>query len=139
IVQDEEYFRREVAPQIDGDRVRYIGPVGPAERNEVLGWASALLHLISFDEPFGLSMVEAMACGTPVIAYRRGVIPERVKHLTTGFIVDNIDQAVEAVATLGEINRMRTRLHVEENFSEKQMVEKYIKVYEQVLNLEASK
>lgn len=139
IVQDEEYFRLEVAPHLDGDRVRYIGPVGPAERDEVLGRAAALLHLINFDEPFGLSMIEAMACGTPVIARRRGSVPEVVKHLETGFIVDDTDEAVAAVGMLGEIERGRARQHVENNFSREQMVEKYLKVYEQVLRLEASK
>jgi len=139
IIQDEEYFQREVAPRLDGDRIRYIGPVGPAERDGVLGRASALLHLINFDEPFGLSMIEAMACGTPVIARRRGSVPEVVKHLETGFIVDDTDEAVAAVGMLGEIQRGRARQHVENNFSREQMVDKYLKVYEQVLRLEASK
>ena len=80
IVQDREYFERAVEPRIDGDRVRYIGSVGPDERGAVLGGARALLHLISFEEPFGFSVIESMACGTPVIATRRGSMPELVQR-----------------------------------------------------------
>src|SRR5207302_10729123 len=85
IVQDQGYFDEQVAPRIDGDRVRFIGAVGPSERAGLLGAAHALLHLISFDEPFGYSVVEAMACGTPVIAFRRGSMPELIDDGITGF------------------------------------------------------
>ena len=78
IVQDTDYFRRHVEPRLDGDRVRFLGPVWPAERDSLLGGALALLHLVTFDEPFGLAMIEAMACGTPVIGMRRGAVPEVV-------------------------------------------------------------
>lgn len=135
IIQDQDYFRREVEPWVDGDRVRYVGSVGPAERDEILGGADALAHLINFNEPFGLSMIESMACGTPVIARRRGSVPEVVRHRETGFIVDDLDEAVAAVGSLGEISRERARRHVEENFSHKRMVENYIRVYELVLGL----
>lgn len=79
IVQDQRYFDEQVAPRIDGDRVRFVGAVGAEERSELLGGAHALLHLIRFDEPFGFSVVEAMACGTPVIAFPRGSMPELVE------------------------------------------------------------
>nr|AQQ75141.1 hypothetical protein [uncultured bacterium] len=137
VIHDQDYFRREVEPWLDGDGVRYVGSVGPAERDELLGRADALLHLINFDEPFGLSMIEAMACGTPVIARPRGSVPEVVRHRETGFIVGDPDEAVEAVGLLGEISRERARRHVEENFSRERMVEKYIEVYERVLKTPA--
>jgi glycosyltransferase involved in cell wall biosynthesis len=135
VVQDQDYFRREVAPRLDGDRVRYVGSVGPAERGELLGGADALLHLINFNEPFGLSMIEAMACGTPVIARPRGSVPEIVRHQETGYIVDDLDEAVAAVGRLGEISRERARRHVEERFSRERMVENYIRVYKEILRI----
>ncbi|HWQ36641.1 MAG TPA: glycosyltransferase family 4 protein [Blastocatellia bacterium] len=138
IVQDQDYFRREIEPRIDGDRVRYVGSVGPEERDEVLGRADALLHLINFNEPFGLSLIEAMACGTPVIARPRGSVPEVIRHGETGFIVQSVDEAVAAVGQLGRISRARARRHVEENFSRERMVENYLRVYERVLRRPAS-
>jgi len=97
IIQDEEYFDRFVKPRVDGEQVRYIGPVGPETRGGLLGGARALLHLISFDEPFGFSVVEAMACGTPVIAHPRGSMSELIRQGETGFLVGSIDEAVAAV------------------------------------------
>lgn len=139
IVQDQAYFERAVAPHLDGERVRYIGSVGPAQRSALLGGASALLHLISFAEPFGLSMVEAMACGTPVIAYGRGAVPEVVQHGATGFIVSTMDEAVAAVARVGTLDRARLRDYVARCFSRDTMVEKYIAVYKEVLRMEEAK
>ena len=139
IIQDEQYFRREVEPWIDNDRVRYIGSIGPEQRNEVLGRAEALLHLINFHEPFGLSVIEAMACGTPVIARWLGSMPEIVKHFETGFIVDHIDEAVAAVELIGEIDRTHTSRYVRENLSRQRMVEKYIKVYQEISRPESVK
>ena len=97
IVQDERYFAEQIKPQVDGDQVRYLGSIGPEQRADVLGSAAVLLHPIAFDEPFGLSVVEAMACGTPVIAYRRGSMPEVVDEGVTGFLVHDIESAVAAV------------------------------------------
>ncbi len=88
IVQDQGYFDREVAPHVDGERIRYHGPVGGEERLRALGKAKALLHLINFDEPFGLSVIEAMACGTPVIAIDRGAMPELIDAGETGILVE---------------------------------------------------
>jgi glycosyltransferase involved in cell wall biosynthesis len=133
IVQDRAYFEREVAPYVDGDRVRYLGSVGPDKRAEVLGSGDALLHLISFDEPFGLSMVEAMACGVPVIAIGRGSVPEVVVDGETGFIVADLDEATAAVQRLDEIDRSVVRKHVEDHFSMQRMTDGYMSVYQEVL------
>lgn len=136
IVQDREYFETRVEPYIDGTQVEYLGSVGPAQRPDVLGRALALLHLISFDEPFGLSMVEAMACGTPVIAFSRGSIPEIIKHAETGYIVADIEHAVEAVAQVRSLDRSACREDVEQRFTRERMASDYVRVYENILKLE---
>jgi glycosyltransferase involved in cell wall biosynthesis len=133
IVQDEAYFAREVAPHVDGDRVQYVGSVGQEERDRLLGGAFALLHLICFDEPFGLSMVEAMACGTPVIAYGRGSVPEIVRHGETGWIVSDEAAAVAAVASVGALDRAAIRADVAERFSREVMVAAYLQLYQGLL------
>ena len=133
IVQDREYFEALVEPYIDGEQVAYLGSVGPAQRSEVLGGALALLHLISFDEPFGLSMVESLACGTPVIAFGRGSIPEIIKHDATGFIIADIEQAAEAVAAVQSLDRTACREDVEQRFSQARMASNYVRVYEEIL------
>jgi glycosyltransferase involved in cell wall biosynthesis len=133
IVHDREYFERQIAPHVDGDRVRYVGSVGPAERDELLGSALALLHLVEFAEPFGLSMIEAMACGTPVIARRRGSVPEVVDEGITGFVVEDVAGAVEAVGRVGALDRRAVRTRASERFSRDRMVDDYLRVYERVL------
>jgi len=132
IVQDRAYFEREVSPHIDDDHVRYIGSVGPDKRAEVVGGAVALLHLIDFDEPFGLSMVEAMACGVPVIAIGRGSVPEVVVDGVTGFIVTDLDTATAAVQRIHELDRLAARKHVEDHFSAERMTDGYLRVYQEV-------
>lgn len=129
IVQDRDYFDAEVRPHLDDDRVRYLGPVGPEQRDAVLGGADALLHLVRFAEPFGLSMVEAMACGTPVIATPLGSVPEVVADGRTGFHVEGVDAAVAAVGRLDELDRAECRAHVERRFGVDRMVEGYLEVY----------
>jgi len=133
IIHDEDYFAREIAPHVDDDRVRYVGSVGPQDRDKLLGGALALLHLVNFAEPFGLSMVEAMACGTPVIARPRGSVREIVEDGRTGFIVDDIAAAVEAVARVGALDRGAVRARCAQRFSRDRMVDDYLRVYEQVL------
>ncbi|MFL5806753.1 MAG: glycosyltransferase family 4 protein [Roseiflexaceae bacterium] len=130
IVHDQAYFEQQVAPHLDDDdRVRYVGAAGPAERDTLLGGAYALLHLINFDEPFGLSMIEAMACGTPVIACRRGSVPELIRHGETGWIVGGVDEAVAVLDGAGALDRQRIRAHVAAHFSRERMVDNYLRVY----------
>ena len=133
IIQDDDYFDRFVGPRVDGDQVRYIGPVGSEKRAEVLGGALALLHLIDFEEPFGFSIVEAMACGTPVIAYPRGSMPELVTERENGFLVGSVEEAVAAVHTSTRVDRMRVRSSVESRFDANRMVDEYISVYRYVV------
>jgi glycosyltransferase involved in cell wall biosynthesis len=137
IIQDQDYYAARVEPYIDGTTVEYIGSVGPDQRADVLGGALALLHLISFDEPFGLSLVESMACGTPVIAFRRGSMPEIIRHGETGYIVDDIEGAINAVATIESIERAQCRADVEQRFTSPRMARDYVRVYQEILNGEA--
>ncbi len=134
IVQDPTYFEREIAPHVDGHRVRYVGSLGPAERDELLGSALALLHLVEFAEPFGLSMIEAMACGTPVIARGRGAVREVVDDGVTGFVVDDLAGAIDAVGRIGALDRRAVRARVAERFSRDRMVDDYLRVYERILS-----
>lgn len=133
LIQDEGYHAREVAPFVDGDRVIYRGVIGGAERTAALGAAQGLLHLIGFDEPFGLSVIEAMACGTPVIAYRRGSMPELIDDGVTGFLVDSFDEAVAAIARLAEIDRAACRAAVAGRFSVERMADEYLALYRRIL------
>jgi glycosyltransferase involved in cell wall biosynthesis len=137
IVQDERYFEEQVAPRIDGETVRFVGAVGPDERSELLGGAHALLHLISFDEPFGYSVVEAMACGTPVIAIDRGSMPELIVDGTTGFLVEDVAGAVAAVATAAGLDRATIRAHAVSRFGLARMVDAYVEAYETLLRSRA--
>jgi glycosyltransferase involved in cell wall biosynthesis len=133
IIQDDRYFRDEVEPHVDGVRVRYLGAIDAAGRAEALGGAHALLHLIDFDEPFGYSVVEAMACGTPVIANSRGSMGELITHGVTGFLVDDVDSAVAAVDGAGALDRAKIAKVASERFTVAAMIDKYVKVYRDVL------
>ena len=132
IVQDESYFAREVEPML-GDRARFHGAVGGPERLRALGGAKALLHLISFEEPFGLSVVEAMACGTPVIAYERGSMAELIEDGTTGFLVGDVAASVAAVERAAELDRAVIRARAVERFGVGRMVDEYVSAYEEVV------
>jgi glycosyltransferase involved in cell wall biosynthesis len=133
IVQDEAYFTAEVAPHVDDVHVRYLGPVSADDRSEVLGGAHALLHLIDFDEPFGFSVVESMACGTPVIAHRRGSMPEIVDDGVTGFVVDDLAGAVAAVDRASTLDRGRIRDVAVARFDAARMVAEYESLYRRVI------
>jgi glycosyltransferase involved in cell wall biosynthesis len=135
IVQDSGYFEEQVRPHIDGDRVTYLGSVGPERRAEVLGAAVALLHPIAFAEPFGLSVVEAMACGTPVIAYPRGSMPELIAPGVTGFLVDGVEAAAACVPDAAALDRLTIRRVAEDRFGQARMVEDYLRVYQRLLGV----
>ncbi len=134
VVHDGEYHEREVLPHVDGVSVRYVGPVGPAERDRLLGGAVGLLHLIDFEEPFGLSVVEALATGTPVVAFRRGSMPELIRDGLTGFVVDDVHTAVSAVRGLPRLDRRACRGDAERRFSAARMVASYERLFATVVD-----
>jgi glycosyltransferase involved in cell wall biosynthesis len=136
---DEEYFERKVMPQVDGDIVQYFGEVNYEQKRELFANALCLLVPITWPEPFGLVMVEAMACGTPVIAFNRGSVPEVVLHGETGFIVQDADEMVAVVGELDRIDRKACREHVARNFNVPRMVDEYLNVYDWILEKEAEK
>jgi glycosyltransferase involved in cell wall biosynthesis len=134
IVQDENYHRDHVAPALENRSVVYRGPVGGTDRTHILGAARALLHLINFDEPFGLSVVEALASGTPVIASDRGSMPELIDHGVTGFLVKSLDEAVDAIGRIGEIDRAACRAAVSARFTVDRMADRYLELYRLVID-----
>ncbi len=133
IIQDEEYFERSVMPRLDGDHVRFVGPVAAEDRSTFLGGAVALLHLIDFDEPFGFSVVEAMACGTPVIAFDRGSMAEVITDGVTGSVVPDVISAITAISNVGQLDRRTVRDAAVHRFSSDRMVDEYIDVYHHVI------
>ena len=133
IVQDQAYFDELVRPRLDGECVSFVGAVGRSERSEFLGGADALLHLIGFDEPFGYSVVEAMACGTPVIAVARGSMRELIEEGVTGFLVTDVDGAVAAVGGLPRSTGLRIRATAVERFGVGRMVDEYIAAYDEIV------
>jgi glycosyltransferase involved in cell wall biosynthesis len=132
-VQDERYFAEEIEPHVDGDGVRYLGSVGREERAEILGAATCLLHPIAFAEPFGLSVVESMLCGTPVVAYARGSMPELIEDGVTGVLADGVASAVAGVERAGAFDHAACREAAVRRFSADRMVDDYLEVYESVL------
>lgn len=134
LVQDEDYHRREVLPHVDGVNVLYHGTVGGTARVEALGRAYALLHLINFDEPFGLSVIEAMACGTPVIAIRRGSMPEIIEHGRTGFLVGTLAEAEDAIGRVAALDRRQVSQVVAARFSIDRMADEYLALYRRILS-----
>ncbi len=129
IPQDERYFGEMVEPHIDGDRVRFVGHVAGAERDALLGGALALVHMTTRPERFGLTMIEAMSCGTPVLGARMGSIPEIVVDGTTGFLCADVDAAVANVPKLAALDRAACRAHVEANFTVERMIDRYLAAY----------
>lgn len=126
---DEEYFNERVKPLLDDPRIEYLGEVADKEKITLLKNARALLNTINWPEPFGLVMIEALACGTPVIVRRCGSSPEIVKHGQTGFICESIDEFVSAVQEVGTISRKECRKDFEKRFSQQRMVDDYEKLY----------
>jgi len=132
IIQDEKYYKEKVEPFIDNEQIVFSGHAAPGKRKELLGNALALLHPIYFNEPFGLSVAEAMFCGTPVIAYNKGSMPELVKNNVSGFLVSNTGEAIACVAEISEINRRCCYEYAVEKFSYDKMINQYIEAYKYV-------
>lgn len=128
-----EYFQSKIKPHLT-NKIRWIGEVDTQERNKLMRNAICFLHPVSWREPFGLTLIEAMACGTPVVAFGRGSIPELIKNGKTGFVVDSINEMAEKVKQIKKIKRIDCRIHVENNFSSDKMVSEYIKVYKNILS-----
>jgi len=130
---DKEYFEARIRHLLDHPLIEFIGEIGDHEKEEFLGKSLGLLYPIDWPEPFGLAMIEAMACGTPVIAYNNGSVPEIINEGTTGYIVNSIDEAARAVRKLPETDRKRTRAVFEKRFSAERMIKDYIGIYESML------
>ncbi len=130
---ERRYFKERLEPQIDGDQVRLIGEVDDGAKQKFLADAAALLFPIDWPEPFGLVMIEAMACGSPVIAFRSGSVAEVVDDGVTGFVVDGEAEAARAVRRLGELDRGQIRAHFEQRFTAKRMAEEYLRHYERLM------
>jgi len=129
---DREYFQEEIEPLLEGPLVEFIGEIGEKQKGRFLGNARALVFPIDWPEPFGVALIEALACGTPVIAFRCGSVPEVIEDGVTGFVVDDIEGAVEAVKRLDIISRQRCREVFEERFTNRRMMCEYLKVYQKL-------
>lgn len=132
LIQDQEYYNKEIAPKLNDDTILYLGNLNQVEGNKLLGSASALLHPITFEEPFGLSVAEAMMCGTPVIAYNRGSMKELILAGETGHLVSDIDEAVEAVKKIHLLSQKKCRKHALKKFSIATMANAYAAVYKEI-------
>ena len=130
---DREYFEQVVEPLLSHSLIEYIGEVGEGEKEEFLGGAAALLFPIDWPEPFGLVMIEAMACGTPTIAYRRGSVPEVIEDGETGFIVESMEEAIEATRRIPELSRERCREAFEDRFTARRMAADYVELYDRLV------
>jgi glycosyltransferase involved in cell wall biosynthesis len=139
-VPDDEqgFFQEHVEPHLDGRRICYVGPVDDTEKNKLLGRAAAFLMPIEWEEPFGIVMAEAMACGTPVIGTRRGSVPEVVEDGVTGFVGESVDDLVDAVGRIDELSRSATRRRCERLFSDRAIVDAYLEVYHELSSSKTS-
>ena len=135
---DRPYFERQIQPLLDHPLIEFIGEIGASEKQDFLGNAAALLFPINWPEPFGLVTIEALACGTPVIAHPFGSVPEIVPDGVVGFLVGDVDDAVEAVKRLGEIDRRECRGHFELNFTDERMASDYVKIYHQLIGAKSA-
>ncbi len=133
IVQDQAYFNEQIQPQLN-DEIIFVGHAGPEARNKLLGKALALLHPINFNEPFGLSVAEAMYCGTPVIAFNRGSMPEIISNKKSGFLVQSVEEGSYAVDRLSQLNRSDCHHWAKDNFSSEKMVADYLTLYKQIVH-----
>ena len=131
---DQDYFDRDIAHLFKQAHVDYIGEINDTQKVGFLGNAKALLVPIDWEEPFGLVMIEAMACGTPVIAFRRGSVPEVIDDGVTGFIVDNMEQAIAAAGKVGQLDRQKVRARFEERFTNHRMAQDYVNIYQKLID-----
>lgn len=131
-IKNKDYFEKKIFPEIDDDLIKYVSQPDQFETKKLLASAYALLYPLKYEEAFSYAVVEAMACGTPVIAFKKGAIPEIVNDGRTGFVVNNIEEAVIRVKEIGELSRLNCRQEVEDKFSLERMVDDYLKVYQQV-------
>ncbi|MHC4482850.1 MAG: glycosyltransferase, partial [Planctomycetota bacterium] len=139
IIQDQDYFDNSLKPHINDSSIQYIGPVNPVARDALLKEAYAVIHLNTIPERFGLVMAESMAAGVPVIAMDLGSCREVIADSQTGYLANNVDEAVEAVDKIDQIDRKKCRQRVEENFTIDCMVSNYEKVYEEIFRREEQK
>lgn len=130
---EQDYFQRQIRPLLDPSRIEFVGEIGDEDKREFLGNALALLFPVDWPEPFGLVMIEALACGTPVIAWRRGSVPEIIQDGVTGFVVDDVAGAVAAVAKVAALSRRRVRDAFEERFTATRMAHDYVRTYRQIV------
>lgn len=131
---DQAYFENTIKPHLAHPLVNFIGEISETEKDDFLGNAYALLFPINWPEPFGLVMIEAMACGTPVIAFGCGSVPEVMRHGETGYIVNNVDEALKVLPDISKLNRQQCRLIFEDYFSSRRMAHDYLNVYQQLIN-----
>jgi glycosyltransferase involved in cell wall biosynthesis len=129
---DVEYFESKIKPLLKSSDIEFVGEIADADKSKFLGEAAALLFPINWPEPFGLVMIEAMACGTPVLAFRQGSVPEVVDDGVTGFVVDDIESAIAAIPSLLSLDRRRVRQRFEERFTAARMAESYVSLYSRV-------
>jgi glycosyltransferase involved in cell wall biosynthesis len=132
------YFEERIKPHLDDGRISYIGPVDDRQKNALLGRARAFLMPILWEEPFGIVMAEALACGTPVLGLRRGAVPEVVEEGVSGFVREDVDGLVEAVHRVGSIDRAACRRRAETTFSDRSVVEGYLEIYRRLISKQSS-
>ena len=137
--RDYEYFKNEVLPHCDQKTIEYIGEVNDIQKSELLATSWALLFPIEWDEPFGIVMVEALACGTPVIAFSRGAVPEVIKHKVTGFVCNSLAEMIDAVGMIPLIERINCRNDAQERFSDKVIIDAYLKLYDSCIHKKAGR
>ena len=137
-IHDEDYYRRDVEPHIDGRTIRYLGNLDAVERDHVVADAVALVHPVGFDEPFGLAVVESLAVGTPVIAFDRGSMPELIDSGRTGFLVEDVDHAIAAVREVNALDRRTCRREAERRFALQRMIDDYERLFHAIVSGDAS-
>lgn len=128
-----DYFRDYIEPRLYGEQIRWIGEVDQKQRNELMSNAMCFLHPVTWREPFGLTLIEAMACGCPVVAFNKGSIPEIIKDSKTGFVVNDLEEMIEAITKINQIDRSKCRRYALKNFNDKLMADRYEELYNRIL------